>query len=170
MDQLIVGNIWEQANVFLKGTSARTAAIAYVTQKTLKLYDDDILICDASKGAIESGQTSAKTLKEYFENGVKVYHIDYLHTKFVYTSNVIICGSANMSTSSANNLVECAVLSQNHITISQAKAFVYGINNKNKPLTKADIDNLLKIVVVKRFFKGGKTKKKKNYDFGNNFG
>ena len=168
MDHLLVKDIWKQANGYLKGLSIRTAVIAYVTKPTLKLYGGDVLICDASKGAIEGGLTSAKTLNEYFQKGVKIYSVDNLHAKFVYTSKVIICGSSNLS-SNTENLVECAVVSQNNTTISQAKAFVYGFNHKNKPLTESELDTLLKIKVIKRPNTGGRTRRKKNYDFGNGF-
>jgi len=165
-DQLFLTNdIWKQANQYLKKDDSVNAVIAYVTSKTLKLKSKDILICDASKDSIKFGRTSAKILKDYFNDSVTIYSIEALHAKLLVSNRFIIIGSANLSVNSAENLIEAAIISRDELSISQTKAFIFNLIKEIKPLTEIDIQDLLEIHVI-RSSKRKLTKRRKSFYVG----
>jgi hypothetical protein len=118
MEQLLSGDIWAQVNKILKKEKEKIACIAYVTSAELQLTKGDTLICDASTYSIKCGTTSATTLNKYYKRGVKIYCNQQLHSKLLLTDNFLVIGSANLSESSAKNLVESSIVTYNDISIS----------------------------------------------------
>ncbi len=85
----------------------KLAAIAYVTRDWLQFSSEDLLICDASDAAIETGRTCRKLLKELSEANVKLYSNSLLHAKVaVFDFQTAFVGSANLSEFAAKR-IEC---------------------------------------------------------------
>lgn len=136
MEQFITGDIWTVVNKKLTGKQKITACIAYVTSGNLKLKKDDILVCDASSYSIKYGNTSANILDNYFKKGIKIYSNKDLHSKLLLTDQFLVIGSSNLSSNSATNLIESAVLTDNDILISQSKAFCFNLIQESTELTR----------------------------------
>jgi len=153
MEQFLTGDIWNEVNKLFNKKQTKIACIAYVTLDKLNLSKGDTLICDASTFSIKFGETSAKTLDTYLKNGVRLFSNSQLHSKLLLTENFLVIGSANLSKSSAEKLTESSIVTDNDILISQAKAFCHNLIEESTPLLKEDINELLKIEVVKQPFK-----------------
>jgi len=169
MEKFLTGDIWKEVNKLFKTGEKKFACIAYVTSDRLELSKGDTLICDASTFAIKFGETSAKALHTYFVKGVRLLSNSTLHSKLLLTDKFLVIGSANLSKSSAEKLTEASVITDNDILLSQAKAFCYNLTEESTTLTKKDIDNLLKIEVVKRLFKPTKKSKTRQKKFGDRY-
>lgn len=167
MEQFLTGDIWNEVNKNLKGTKNNIACIAYITSNQLKLKKGDILVCDASDYSIKQGSTSAEIIESYFNKGVVIYNKSVLHSKLLLTEKFIVIGSANLSSNSAKNLIESAVLTDNGTLISQTKAFCHNLIEESIKLTKQSIDELKKIPVIKRGSKPPSKSKVRRMKFGN---
>jgi hypothetical protein len=152
MEEILTGDVWKEVNSRIPKRVKKFACIAYVTLDNLNLTKGDTLICNASDYAIKNGQTDAKVLAKYFKKGVEIYSCQNLHSKLLLAGKNLVIGSANMSLSSANNLIETAVLTQSETLIAQAQAFCENLlePEESNKLTKDDISCLLKIKVVRR--------------------
>ncbi len=170
MNQLLTGDVWSQVNPIIKGKGQRTASIAYITSTSLNLRSGDILICDASDAAIRNGETSAKALQHYFSKGVKLYSNNQLHAKLLLTNSHLVTGSANLSSHSANHLIEAAIVTTDAILLSQARAFLFRlVNHRNTvEITKKELQRISSIEVIRRFTKPITGRKIKNETFGRN--
>lgn len=169
MEQFLTGDIWKEVNKHLTKRQKKIACIAYVTSDKLELTKGDTLICDSSIYSIKFGETSAKTIETYFKRGVKIYSNQQLHSKILLTDNFLVIGSANLSKSSAEKLTESSVITESDILISQAKAFCHNLTEESTILNEKDIQELLKIEVVKRPFKPTTKSKIRQKKFGNQY-
>jgi len=169
MEDFLTGDIWKEVNKKLTSRQKKIACIAYVTSDKLKLNKGDSLICDASIFSIKFGETSAKTLKAYFDKGIKIFSKQDLHSKFLLTDHFLVIGSANLSKSSAETLTESSIITYSDILISQATAFCYNLIEESTLLDEKDIQKLLKIEVVKRPFKKTTSSKTRQKKFGNRY-
>jgi hypothetical protein len=85
------------------------------------------------------------------------------------TNSFLVIGSANLSSRSAESLVESAVVTDSDILLSQAKSFCHNLTKESIPLTRPHLERILKIKVVKRAFKPtGKSATRKKI-FGNRY-
>lgn len=169
MKQFLTGDIWKKVNKLFIKREKKTACIAYVTLENLHLSKGDILICDASDYEIKFGATSAKVLNSYFKKGVLIYSKQDLHSKLLLTNSFLAIGSANLSNKSVDTLVESVIVTENNILLSQATAFCNNLKNEATLLTRAHLDRILKIKVVKRPFKPSTKSKTRGIQFGNRF-
>jgi len=169
MEQFLTGDIWKEVNKLFKKGQKKFSCIAYVTSDKLELSKGDTLICDASTFAIKFGETSAKALNTYFSKGVRLLSNSELHAKLLLTDKFLVIGSANLSKSSAEKLIESSVITDNDILLSQAKAFCYNLVEESTRLTRNDIEALLKIEVVKRPHKPTTKSKTRQKKFGNKY-
>lgn len=169
MEQFLTGDIWKQVDTLIAKSQSKIACIAYVTSGNLQLTKGDILICDASEYEIKFGATSAKILDGYFRKGVEILSNQNLHSKLLLTNSFLVVGSANLSNRSAETLVESAVITDNDILLSQAKAFCHNLIKESIPLSRKDLDRKLKIKVVKREFKPSKVSATRKKLFGSRY-
>jgi len=151
MNEIITNNIWRRVKAIARKSKQCSAAIAYVsTSKYLSFSDGDILVCDASTSAIESGVTSAKALADFHKAGAQIYSCPGLHAKTMVIGRTVIIGSCNLSESSAKVLRECAVLSTDTTLRSQSLAFIHGLMEQSELIDDNFISRILKIPVSKR--------------------
>src|SRR6266542_2833820 len=169
MDRFLTGDIWKEINKLTKQEKIKKAAIAYVTSSNLKLTKGDILICDASISAIKNGVTSAKIIYSYFKGGVKVYSKGGLHAKLLLTDSTLTVGSSNLSTNSAKSLIESSIVTYSSNLLSNAQAFFHNLIKESILLTEYDMDDLLKIKVIKRPYKPTIKSRTRRLKFGNRY-
>jgi len=167
MKKILTGDVWGQVNRLLRGRKSKAACIAYVTSRKLKLRKGDTLICDASTFAVKLGETSAKTLQFYFRKGVKIYSNSSLHSKLLVTESFLVVGSSNLSRSSAEKLIESAIITDDRALNSQAKAFCYNLIEESALLTSDELTKLSKIKVVRRLVSPTKKSLVRKKEFGN---
>lgn len=164
---MITGDVWGKINTkYLPKKGVRKAVIAYVTKKSKILRKGDSLICDASKQAIRYRKTCAKTLEYYYEKGVQIKSFENLHSKFLYTDNQLVIGSANLSKNSAERLTESAIVVTNKNEISNAKAFFYKLTKEAKEVDEDYLHEILKIKVVSNESVNNKKSESRNIEFG----
>src|SRR5688572_7885217 len=98
MNELLSKSLWPRLRELAKSAHRKHAAIAYVTDDRFVVFGEgDVLITDASDGAITSGQTSATVLKAALKRGAKIVSIPGLHAKLYVFDRYAIIGSANLS-------------------------------------------------------------------------
>ena len=147
LECFLKGDIWSQVNKLVDGRNTHTrAAIAYVGLNMRYTFgEDDILLCDASEASIRARRTSAKALGEIWDSGANIYSVPRLHAKCLVAGAFSVIGSANLSDNSANNLVECAYLTDRKQTQNSVLAFLDDLLTNRKALTKAEIIALGKL-------------------------
>jgi hypothetical protein len=139
-------NLWKEIKRLAKMATRCEAAVAYVSNDSvLKFGAGDTLIVDASDDAIRTRQTSAKVLSAALKRNVKVFSIDGLHSKVFVFDRVAIVGSANISVSSQNVLVEAAVITDHPETVSAARNFIEQLRTIGKKVDKPFIERILAI-------------------------
>ena len=125
--QIVRGDIWNDKNVIAASERAevRKYCVAYVTQANGRLFrSGDTLVCDASCKAVSSGETNPNFLLDLIKKGVAVYSCEALHAKCAVFDDYVLLGSANMSESSANRLVELSLLRKDNDLAMEVEAFI----------------------------------------------
>lgn len=158
MNRLLTSDLWPVAAKLSRKAETRLAAIAYVTAETVKFGEGDVLVVDATRGAITSGETKAEVLLEAHEAGAQIYNCPHLHAKLLVMDDTAIIGSGNLSGNSAN-LHECAVLTDQSSVVGQARAYIQQLRERSHLLTRRELVALTKLPVVRRGGRGqGKAK------------
>lgn len=159
MNRLLTEGIWPTVSNEARKAKRRYGAIAYVTSgEHLPLQANDILVCDASDGAIKSGETSAKVLRRFHRRGVNLYSLSGLHAKTLVFGETAMIGSCNASRNT-ENLHEAALLTDVHTTVSQVRAYVWQLVESGDALEidARFLDRIEKLPVVRR---GGRARKR----------
>jgi hypothetical protein len=150
MNRLLSHDLWTAISRLGKNAVKR-AAIAYVSNDArLQFSDGDLLICDASILAIKTGQTSAHVLKRAHDRGASVMSLPGLHAKVILLNDKAVIGSANMSESSATDLIEASLLTDQPAIVAIAQSFVNQLSARAEELDEKKLERLLTIKVVKR--------------------
>ena len=146
MDRIITNNVWRQVATLIGKEANKLAAIAYVSKGTpLSFSKGDTLVCDASDHAIKTGETDAETLKRFFRAGAKLFSCSNLHAKLLVSSDIAVIGSANLSASAENLLVEASLISRRSQTRSQAAALIHNIIKASVPIDESFLDRISSI-------------------------
>src|SRR5579862_6826547 len=149
--------LWKEIGKRAKKARRTKAAIAYVTKASpLALKKGDVLVVDASDGAIASGQTSAAVLPALLKKGVSLYCHNGLHAKVVIADSVVFSSSANLSDSSISKLLEAGIETDNPNTVSGAVGMIEKLMETSASIDPAFIARI-KRIEVKKHFGGGKS-------------
>lgn len=151
MTRFIPNDIWKVVGQKSKGAGRRRAAIAYVTRDLpLNLQEGDILITDASKRSISSGQTSAQLLRTLFERGVELFSYGGLHAKLIVLDNTACVSSANLSDQSVSSrLVEAGLVTDHPGAVAGALSFIEQLKGLSEKVTTKRLETLERIPVVR---------------------
>ena len=117
---------WDELTRVSKLQGPRYAAFAFIGSDApdmLALEEGDVLVCNASEGAIRNGVTNPQALREFSDRGVQLYSCASLHAKILAVRNSAAVGSANASRSSRLSL-ESVVVSNEREFISDARTLV----------------------------------------------
>lgn len=135
--------------------SPRAIAVAYYSNDDgMSFCEGDILVVDASEKAVSCGQTNPTALLRALEAGAKVYSVPSLHAKVYVLGNRMYIGSANASTSSRENLVECMVFSDEPHLVGDAISFIEGLSSSENLMDKARLKALEDLYVPPQIPKG----------------
>ena len=159
MTRFLFGDLlWKEIAKRAKKAHRTKAAIAYVTRASpLAFKNGDILVVDASDGAIASGQTSASVLSSLLRKGLLLHSHKGLHAKVVIVDSVLFSSSANLSDSSISKLLEAGIETDNPNTVSGAVGMIEKLIETSAPIGAAFIARIKKIE-VKQHFGGGKSR------------
>ena len=158
MNRLISHNLWPTISKLAK-KSVKRAAVAYVSSDDyIQFRDGDLLVCDASTKAIKSGQTSAVVLKKAYDRKAKLYNLPGLHSKIILLNELALIGSANASESSASNLIEAGLLTDQPTIVTAAQSFVNQMASQAKELNDRQLEKLLAIKVERNGQRAGKAR------------
>ncbi|HEY3924169.1 MAG TPA: phospholipase D-like domain-containing protein [Acidothermaceae bacterium] len=127
-----------------------TAVIAYVGQlaeEVLPLRCGDILVCDASREAVQAGSTDAATLARFRRRGVKILSMPGLHAKFILADRSVWIGSANASRHSRDDLLEAAARFTDTTAVARVRRWVDAIVTEDAVLSAHDIGVLAHLPV-----------------------
>lgn len=128
-------DLWTWIQAQARKSTHKLAAIAYVTRDDLVCFGEgDTLLVDASDGAIGSRQTSAAVLRAAFSRGAKVGSLQGLHAKVLCLDHHVVVGSANMSKSSLEDLVEAAVVSDDPLLLGSTVRFIRELQKQAVPV------------------------------------
>ena len=143
MEGIIADRIWSRVKRLIQGQPSKSAAFAYVSKGApLSFGDGDTLICDATDRAIRSGQTDAQTLRQFLQNGAKLFSCENLHAKVMVSGDITVIGSANLSSAAETTLVEASLVSRRAGLRSQALALIHSIRTKSVPIDEEFIDRI----------------------------
>jgi hypothetical protein len=154
MQNVLSSDLWKTVRVQARKARQRKAAIAYVTRDLVGFRKEDVLIVDASAGAIASGETDARLLRKLGRKQVRLFHCADLHAKVILLDDTAVISSGNMSNSSAECLVEAAVLTDHASTVAGVASFIEQVIHQSQQLDEEHIDRLCRIKVIRRGGRG----------------
>jgi len=161
MDTIITGDIWKQARPYAKAAKRRLVAVAYVTTDgSIGFRRNDVLVCDASDKAIQSGETSARLLLLLRRKGVELRSRPDLHAKAAVFGRHALVGSCNLSAASAEDLTELALVSDRKQVVAQTTAFIHALRETSEEIENDFLRRILKIKVRPARRRGPKRKGK----------
>jgi hypothetical protein len=161
VQQVLSSGLWKKVRARAQKAKRRRAAIAYVTRDLIGFRKGDVLVVDASERAVGCGETSAPVLRTLQRRGVHLYHCRDLHAKVLLFDQVAIVGSGNMSTSSADALVEAGVMTDQVGTVSGVASFIEQLIQQLDELQPQRIAALCRIKVVRRGYRGARERRKR---------
>ena len=120
--------IWPEITKTVRASRKRCfVAVAYFgagSSRRLPLPKGSLLVVDASKRAVASGQTCPADLTRLLNRGVSIYSVPNLHAKVFVVGRTAFIGSANVSKNSAEELIEAAVRTTDPSVVSTPRQFV----------------------------------------------
>jgi hypothetical protein len=161
MERVLSDGLWEDLRKRARKAKKKRAAIAYVTKNHLSLGRGDILVCDASDGAIKSQATNAFLLEEMHAGGVTIYSLPGLHAKVALLDDVAVIGSANSSPNSEDRLIEAALISDSPFVVAGVQQLIDGwVEGAGRNMDRSDFKRLLALPVKPRTWEPGTAKKR----------
>lgn len=158
MLRVVSDSVWTELKK-LGHKKRKFAAIAYVTSdRDLKFGRNDVLVCDASDAAIQSGQTSVAVLRAAVRRGAVVRSAPGLHAKVLVLGRVAVVGSANMSVSSASDLIEAALITDDVRAVAGVRVFVEELIATGDPVDDDFLGRAAKLP-VRKHRRGGHRRK-----------
>lgn len=153
MTRFLFGDLLWRAIERRAKTARRTkAAIAYVTRThPLTFRSGDLLVVDATDGAIACGRTSAAVLSKLHRIGVQLYSHDGLHAKCIILDSVLFTSSANLSSSSIDALFEAGIETDSPNSVSEAVGMIERLVKTSTEIDSAFIKRIKRIKVDPHF-------------------
>lgn len=127
MIKFLADDIWVTIKSLSDKSRKTKIAVAYFgtgasTQVTLK--KGDTLLVAMTLGNVKVGQVNPFEIEKLYKKGVNIFNLPNLHSKIYLFDKSVIIGSANVSSNSADNLIETGLLTNDSNAISQAESFI----------------------------------------------
>jgi len=109
---LLTAGVWKRITALSRRSQRAFVAVPYFgsgASKLLHLKDGSILVVKFDLDSVKAGQVNPDEIIRLIRRGVKVYTCANLHAKVFVFGDTAIVGSTNVSSSSANNLIEACV-------------------------------------------------------------
>jgi hypothetical protein len=128
MINLITAAPWERIQSLVEKQPGRChVAVAYFgagASKLLPLRTGSVLVVDMSERAVKSGQTKPSEISRLLRWGVEVHSVENLHAKVFVIGSRALVGSTNVSSTSANGLVEALLETNAREPVRESRRFV----------------------------------------------
>lgn len=127
--KLLTATVWRQLTELARRRNRLPAAVAvpYLgggATKRLPLRRGDILVTRFDDSAFAGGLVDPKEVVKYLRRGVEVHAVANLHAKVFVLGDTAVVGSTNVSTQSADQLIEAACESGEVRFVASAARFV----------------------------------------------
>jgi hypothetical protein len=123
----------------------------------MALKTGDLLVVDASDGAIASGQTSAAVLSRLHRNGISLYSHYGLHAKIFIADSMLFVSSANASESSESRLLEAGIETDNPNAVSGSVGLIERLTRTSIEIDSSFITRIKKIKVQRNYHGSAKS-------------
>jgi len=121
-------DVWPEMTTAVRATKTSClAAVAYFGEgasKRLPLPSGSSLVVDASDHAVGCGQTCPAELESLLKHSVRIFSVPNLHARVFVVAKTAYVGSANVSKTSAEQLIEAVVRSTDPSVVRAARQFV----------------------------------------------
>jgi hypothetical protein len=168
MQRLLSDNLWPEITRLARKAKRRLAAVAYASSvEHITFRGGDMLVVDASDSTVKARQTSRDLLAAAVRAGAGVYHCPGLHAKVFVFDRVAVVGSANLSRSSAADLIEAAVVTDDPSTVSAARQFIERLADASTVVDDTLLKRLRSLPLDDRwvpFSKRGRTRRRRSRD------
>jgi hypothetical protein len=162
MQRVISKDLWTEIRKRACASKSRKGAIAYATRDLVGFRNGDTLIVDASRRAIENGETDAPLLRKLRNEGVQLYDCADLHAKILLLDDVAVISSGNMSSNSENRMVEAALISDQGSVVAGVASLIEQLVKQSSQLEEKQIAQLCKIKVTRQGgWNGARPKRRK---------
>jgi len=151
MQSIHADDLWIEIERLATTSRYKVAAVAYVTNDEIVQFGEgDLLVVDASDNAIKTRQTDRRVLKRAFRRGAKLFSSPGLHAKVMVFDAVVVVGSANLSHSSRNNLIEAGIVTDDPSSVAAARLFVEQLATQCDQIDESFFERIGKIEVEQR--------------------
>src|SRR5450759_87169 len=149
MTRFLFGDLlWRTIERRAKTARRTKAAIAYVTRtRPLNFKAGDLLVVDATDGAIACGRTSAAVFSKLHRSGVLLYSHEGLHAKCIILDSVLFTSSANLSSSSIDALLAAGIETDSPNSVSEAVGMIERLLKTSTTIDSAFIKRSKRIKV-----------------------
>lgn len=124
---LLTHRVWSRLTALARRKSAAFVAVPYFAKGAsdlLPLRSGSQLVVRFDRESVSSGQVDPREIIRLLKRGVEVHACSNLHAKVFVFGNTAVVGSANVSSSSANALVEACVEVTNGNFATSCRRFV----------------------------------------------
>lgn len=149
--RVLCDDLWPTIAKLAAKAERRRAAVAFVTSDAHVAFGEgDVLVTDASDEAISGGRTSARVLKAAHARGAQLFSLTNLHAKILCLGRFAVVGSANLSSLSAESLVEAAIVTDHPLILAEARFLVSQLQKAAIPVDEAFLERISAIPVAHR--------------------
>ncbi|HUC83482.1 MAG TPA: phospholipase D-like domain-containing protein [Flavisolibacter sp.] len=128
MIKFLSDNLWVTLHNLSKKSKRTKVAVAYFgkgASDQLNLKKGDILLVAMDLNNVRSGQVSPHEIQKLYDKGVSIFNLPNLHAKIYVFDKKAVITSANVSSHSANHLLEAAILTDDKTIFQDAELFIH---------------------------------------------
>jgi len=150
MLRVVSDTLWSEVARLAETAPKKYAAVAFLTSDAyVKFGAGDILVVDASDAAIEGARTSVPVLRAALERGAELYSLPGLHAKVFAFGRLVVVSSGNLSGSSAERLIEAAIITDHPGAVASVRAFIEQLKDQASPINNSFIARAAKLKVMR---------------------
>ena len=161
--KFITQDIWPELTKAVRHCRQQCfVAVAYFSKgasRYLPLPKGSCLVVDASEGTVKAGLTDPKELLKMIKRNVTIHSVSNLHAKVFVLGRTAYIGSANVSSHSANYLIEAVIQTTEYGAVRTARQFVR--SHRLHQLTPRVLQQLVPLYRPPRV-PGGQRRRKRN--------
>ncbi|MFT3822889.1 MAG: phospholipase D-like domain-containing protein [Chitinophagaceae bacterium] len=127
MTKFLSDNLWTTLHDLSQKSKRTKVAVAYLgtgASKQLNLKKGDTLLVAMDLNNVRAGQVNPHEVQKLFDKGVSIFSLPNLHAKIYLFDRKVIIASANVSSHSANHLIEAAILTEDKKILKDAERFI----------------------------------------------
>jgi len=127
MIKFISDNLWATLHTLSKKSKQTKVAVAYFgtgASDQLNLKKGDTLLVAMDLGNVRAGQVNPHEIQKLYDKGVSIFNLPNLHAKIYLFDKKAVITSANVSSHSANHLLEAAILTDDKSIFKNAETFI----------------------------------------------